>query len=68
MESHELELSGGCKMVFSSFASNRLCDDCTLDYVERSPAHGYSDTDTSIDIDKDKAIEIVNALKSHFKI
>ena len=67
-QEHKIELSPSCEIVFSCFGSDRVADDCTLDYVEHSPAHGYSYTDTTIDIDKDKAIEIVNALKAHFNI
>jgi len=67
-EEHKIELSGSCEIVFSNFGNDKLLDDCTIDYVEHSPAHGYSDTDTSIDIDKSKAIEIIGALKSHFNI
>lgn len=35
----------------------------SLDYLERSPAHGYSDTETSEDIDKAKAQEIIVLLQ-----
>jgi hydrogenase maturation factor len=35
----------------------------TLDYVERSPAHGYSDTETSEELDEKKAQEIIDILQ-----
>lgn len=34
----------------------------TLEYVEHSPAHGYSDTETSVNIDRDKALEMIEIL------
>lgn len=35
----------------------------TLDYIEHSPAHGYSDTETSITIDKGQARQIISILE-----
>lgn len=35
----------------------------TLDYTEHSPAHGYSDTETSVDISKEQAQQIIELLQ-----
>ena len=62
-----LEISGDCRFEVFDF------EDCptkyvSLEYVEHSPDAWYSDRDTSIDIDQDKAQEIVDFLCRHFNI
>ncbi len=42
--------------------------DLAIEYVEHSQDHYHSDSETTISINKEKAIEIILFLKEHFKI
>jgi hypothetical protein len=42
--------------------------DIAIEYTEHSNDHWASNTETAVDIDKDKAIEIVEFLTRHFKL
>ena len=42
--------------------------DVGFEFTERSPDSYYSDTVTDVDIDREKAIEIINFLKDAFSI
>jgi hypothetical protein len=39
----------------------------SFEFVEHSPAHGYSDSETSITIDAVMARQIIAALNKHFE-
>ena len=66
MTETKIELSSSCEIVLNTYENG--VTEATLDYVEHSTDHWNSDSNTSIYIDKDKATEIVNALKLHFGI
>ena len=66
MTETKITLSSSCEIVFNTYDNN--VTEVTLDYVEHACDHYSSDSNTSIYIEKDKAIEIVNALKLHFGI
>lgn len=61
-----VKLSNSCNFVFDMWNSEAypVC----LEYTEHSADHWHSDTETSIDIDKEKAIELVQFLKKHYNI
>ena len=42
--------------------------DVTFNYIEHSPDHWYSDVETDVDIDRDKAIEIIKFLRESFDL
>ncbi len=67
MEEKKVHLSSSCSISVISY-ENISSVDVSLDYTEHSPSHGYGDTETSVDIDREKAVEIVSALKGAFKI
>jgi hypothetical protein len=62
----KIKLSSSCELILNTYDNG--VHEATLDYVEHACDHWSSDTDTSINIEKDKATEIVNALKLHFGI
>jgi len=66
MTETKITLSSSCEIVLNTYDNN--VTEVTLDYVEHASDHYSSDSNTSICIEKDKAIEIVNALKLHFGI
>ncbi|MDP2371900.1 hypothetical protein [Rhodoferax sp.] len=39
----------------------------SFEFVEHSPAHGYSDSETSITVDAAMARKIIDALNKHFE-
>lgn len=45
-----------------------LKPDITLDYLEHATDHMSSDTETSVDIDKESALEIISFLRESFNI
>lgn len=61
-----VKLSHSCSFVFDMWNSKEypVC----LEYTEHSADHWHSDTETSIDIDKEMAHNIVEFLKKHFEI
>ena len=64
-QEYVLELSGLCKIVATDWNwGKEVC----LEYIERSPDRWHSDAETSIDIDKEMAQNIVGFLKKHFEI
>jgi len=65
VEEKILEISKTCRFELTKYTG--FGSSLTLDYVEHSPAHGYSDSETSIDIDKEKAEEIIAFLGEHLK-
>jgi hypothetical protein len=56
-----LQITPTCYFELSEYESFPAT--LTLDYTEHSPAHGYSDTGTSVDISKEKATEIIDFLQ-----
>ena len=66
MTETKITLSSSCEIVLNTYDNN--VTEVTLDYVEHACDYYSSDSNTSICIEKDKAIEIVNALKLHFGI
>ena len=60
MSKTKLILSRNCEIV-SEYGV------LTLDYIERSQDPWYSSTETSIEIEKEKAIEIIKTIVQHFK-
>ena len=61
-----VKLSNSCNFVFDMWNSKEypVC----LEYTEHSSDHWHSDTETLIDIDKEKAVELVEFLKKHYNI
>jgi hypothetical protein len=66
MEERTVELTGSCKLVELRFETGAPM--VSLDYTEHSPAHGYSDMETSVDIDEAKAREIIQFLREAFNL
>lgn len=67
MEEKKVELSGSCSISIITY-EGCLCTDVTLEYTECSPDAWYDDTEISIDIDEEKAVEIIKALKEAFEL
>lgn len=63
----KIEISPTCSFVKTSYGEG-VDDDISLEYVEHSTDHYYSDRDTSIDIDKQKAVEIIKFLSECFNL
>lgn len=61
-----VKLSNSCNFVFDMWNSKEspVC----LEYTEHSSDNWHSDTETSIDIDKEKAVELVEFLKKYYSI
>lgn len=68
MSEKKLEICSLIKLVAISWENKEYPVDVSIDYIERSPAHGFSDSETSIDISREKAIEIIAFLESAFDI
>lgn len=65
MTETKIELSGSCRFTLTTY-ENSDRKDMSLDYTEHSTDHWNSDTETSIDIDADKAREIVAFMHKAF--
>ncbi len=63
----KLEIQGSCSMEFIKWEEGTFEPSATIEYVEHGD-HWYGDTETSVDIDKEKAIEIIKMLKETFDI
>ncbi len=63
----KLEIQGSCSMEFITWEEGAFEPSATIEYVEHGD-HWHGDTETSVDIDKEKAIEIINMLKETFAI
>ena len=58
----ELEITHDCRLeYYDSFG-------VSLSYKEHQADRWYSDTETEVDIDKDKAVEIITWLSDKFKL
>jgi hypothetical protein len=64
MTTKELEIQGKMKLICTVY--NNIPNDVSIDYIEYSPDAWYSDSEVSIDINKQKAIEIIDFLKESF--
>ena len=65
MTETKIELSGSCRFTLTTYENIGHKDVC-LDYTEHSSDAYYSDTETSIDIDANKAREIVAFMHKAF--
>ena len=67
MVEKQLEIQGeNCCLTVNKYGL--LPTEVTLDYIERSTYEMHDDTETNVDIDKEKAIEIIKFLKDAFDI
>lgn len=67
MEIIQVKLSSTChleRVVYGSDSSPSV----SLDYIEHSSDSWYSDNETSLDIDKEKATEIIKFLEESFDL
>jgi hypothetical protein len=62
----ELKISENCKFICTKY--KYIGTDVTLDYVEHAADHWHADDDTSIDISKEKAVEIISFLQKSFNM
>lgn len=62
-----VKLSNYCEINLSEYANGARTKEVTLDYVEHSSDYWHSDTETSVDIDKTKAMEIIALLQEFVK-
>ena len=63
----QLEIKGeSCCLTVNKY--ELFPTEVTLDYIEHSTYEMHDDTETSIDIDKDKAVEIIKFLQDAFEI
>lgn len=64
----KIELSSGCTVRFNTWDEGFCPPTVDIEYIERAPHGWYSDTETSVDITKEQAIELVKLLKETFNI
>ena len=57
-----VKLGRDCQLEYTTHSGVSLC------YIEHSPDHWYSDTETDVDIDRDKAAEIVAWLCEKYQL
>ncbi|NOU20413.1 MAG: hypothetical protein HOO93_01250 [Methyloglobulus sp.] len=62
----KINIGNGCCLTANYISG--MQPDVAIEYTEYSTDHWHSDTETSIDIDKNKAIEIAEFLKKHFDV
>lgn len=65
MKEQKLEIGLDCCLVETTYGEDYK-PDISLDYIEHSPDHWYSDNETSIDISQAKAREIIAFLQQAF--
>lgn len=63
----KLKIQGSCSIEFITWEDSAFEPSATIEYVEHGD-HWHGDTDTSVDIDKEKAVEIIKMLKETFAI
>ena len=61
----KLEIQGDCSMTSVTWENNEWLPSASIEYISRGD---YWHGDTDIDIDKEKAIEIIKHLKETFSI
>jgi hypothetical protein len=66
MIEHRVEIAHDVALVVNTWES--FPTTVELEYVEHSPDAWYSDTNTSVDIDRETAERIIAALKAAFDI
>jgi len=66
IEEEKFHIEGSCNLVVTKWQG--IAPDVTLDYIEHSPDSWYSNTETSCDIDKEKAIGIIQFLMKSLNI
>jgi len=66
MTTVHVELSKHLKLTRDQYSS--LTNDVYAEYVEHSTAHGFSDSITTVDIDRPKALEMIKFLEESFGI
>lgn len=66
MVENKLKVCGSCYFVETVYGPG--IKDVALEYTEHATDHWSSDTETSIEINKEKAVEIVNFLNKAFSI
>ena len=65
MKVDTLKLSGSCEFTLTTYEGTEHRDLC-LEYTEHSTDHWHSDSETSIDLDVEKAADIIAFLKKAF--
>jgi hypothetical protein len=65
MNIETLKLSGSCEFTLTTYEGIEHKDVC-LEYTEHSSDHWHSDTETSIDLDAEKAADIIAFLHKAF--
>ena len=67
MTETKLQISQYCDLVLTEYGGS-LSPDMSLEYIEHSTDHWHSDETTSADIDKAKAVEIIEFLRGAFGV
>ena len=67
MTESRIEIGASCHLVKTLYGEN-FEPDISLDYTEHASDHWSSDTETSLDINEQKAREIITFLKEAFGI
>jgi len=65
MKVKTLGIYGSCKLEETTYGEGYVPDVC-LEYTEHSKDHRHHDSETSIDISKEKAVEIIKFLQDSF--
>ena len=63
-----VKISPHCELVAYIFDSPDMPTSVNLEYPERSSDYWHSDTETSVEISKEQAVEIVRLLKMAFNL
>jgi len=66
MKTETLNIQGTCEITVTHWEN--IPSEVTIDYTEHQGDGYYSDTETSCDIDKAKAIEIIAFLTKHLAL
>lgn len=66
MREKKVNLSRSC--CFTYITWENFPPSLELEYTEHATSHGSSDSETSIEIDREKAVEIVELLKEAYGI
>jgi len=62
----EKKVEIGGSLYFESVVYEHGDKSASFEFIERSTAYGFSDTHTSIDIERETAEKLVAALREHF--
>ena len=66
MTTTTLEISPGFKLECTKYESASYATDVSFEYIEHACDHWSSNVETTVSIDKDKAMEIIAFLSSAF--